>query len=159
MQTDNKKIMVAGRERGDLPEQIEAAAAAMRNPQLEKMLIDEQPILAVRDAADEEAHLSRQLQIFGARSQTDIADIQLPQPAGGAALRLINIPRAFVWRLLKFAFERFALKQNIINEQQIITLEKEVRLRRRESAELQRRIEVLEKRLEGGFGNSTEYES
>ena len=142
-------LQVAGKDcSGGWGAEIRAAAVSLRNPALEKMLSDATSLLSLREAGSEEDLLSTQLQVCGARSQVDVADCRLPQTEGrGAAARLLRLPRAFVWRLLKFAFGWLAFKQNAVNEQLVAMLAEEVRLRRRENAELRRRIDELEERM------------
>ncbi len=141
-------IKVAGKERShDLGDEISVAAANLQNPDLEGLLADERPIRELLAISDEETFLTRYLEVSGARNQIDLNRCKLPSTSGGITKRTLALVRQLVWRLNKFAFEWLLFHLNVINEQQSISLAHEVRLRRKENAELQARIEALEKRV------------
>ncbi len=142
-------LMVAGQDRsGDLGQDIGAEANALDNAGLRERISGESRILDLRSAENENEFVDSQLKIFGVRTQLDLGECELPEKSSaGVVGRIIGAVRGFVWRLLKFAFGWIVFHQNVINEQQAITLAHEVRLRKRENRELLERIELLESRI------------
>jgi len=142
-------LMVAGRDRsGDLGQDVEAEANALDNAGVRERILNESRILELRSAENEGDFVDRQLKIFGVRTQLDLGECGMPENSSvGVVGRIIGAVRVFVWRLLRFAFEWIIFHQNVINEQQAITLAHEVRLRKRENKELLKRIELLESRI------------
>jgi hypothetical protein len=153
MQADSKNnklfLTVAGLDcAASLGTEVETEAAGLSAPQLQERLNGELILTALADLNSEEAFLSHQLEYFGTRTQIDLNHCPMPNSDGAFSQRMIGRMRGFAWRLLRFAFDWTAFHQNVINEQQMLTLSHEVRLRRRENAELLRRIKALEALME-----------
>ena len=142
-------LMVAGQDRvQDLGRSISAEAQAMDNSALRHQISMEAAVLGLGQVDNESDYLTHQLEAFGMRTQLDLNKCPLPEnSSGGLFRRIVGAVRNFVWRLVRFAFEWTIFHQNVINEQQAITLAHEVRLRRRENDELRKRIELLESKL------------
>jgi hypothetical protein len=141
-------LTVAGEDcSAELGQQIAAEAAAVDAHQLREHLAGELVLTTLAEEKSEEDFLTHQLELFGTRTQLDMNKCSLPDSSGGIARRMLGKLRGLVWKLLRFAFDWITFHQNAVNEQQILTLSHEVRLRRRENAELRRRIEALEKKM------------
>ena len=144
------QLKIGGNERtNDLARQFAAEAAGLRLPGFERRLSDELSILDLKNAEDEAAFLDKLVEIYGERTQIDLAKCRLPSGSGGAVSKLVGALRSFIWRLLKFAFGWLVFNQNVINEQQVVALAHEVRLRQKENADLRSRIEEIERRFDG----------
>ena len=81
----------------------------------------------------------------------DTGDFNVPRRKGPAGM-LGGWVRALLWRVLRYQHERMALQQNTINELIAAAVEFERQRRRRETGELRRRIEQLEKAAGSGGG-------
>jgi len=145
--SDSMVLMVAGRDRsGDLRRDVCAEEMALVDPALRERMADGGRVLALRESVTENDFIDCQLEVLGVRTQLDLGECELPESSSVVG-RVVGAVRGFVWKLLRFAFEWMLFHQNVINEQQAITLAHEVRLRKRENEDLRKRLDALESKL------------
>lgn len=144
--TENVVVTVAGKDRSaGLGRSIISEAESLDDPVLQKCLADSAVILELNREKQEDDFAKKYMEVFHPRTQLDLGKCKLPDSSNaGIAQRPIAAVRKIVWRLLRFVFEWVIFKQNVVNEQQVIALEHEIILRKRENEGLRKRIEKLE---------------
>jgi len=146
------RIRIDGEERAALGAEIAERARRLREsgggP---RFLAPQHSALLLREAVSEEEYDRRYARLLQMRCGVDPGDFKVPHRKGAAGM-LAGWVRVLLWKLLRHQHERMAFQQNIINELLAAAVEFERRRRRRETADLRRRIEQLEKTIGRGGG-------
>lgn len=136
------KLQVAGKDRsGDLGREIAGTAAARPDCGLGRQISHEMDVLELRTADGSEEYLDRHVKTLRVRNQVDPSAFEGPGACG-----LMNRVRRFLWRLLRYQHDWVSFRQNSINVQLSYELEFEKEERKKQVAELEKRIRELEKR-------------
>lgn len=142
------KISIAGQDRTtDLGQVLHQQAGAMaRRPAGRKLspLPPEISALALAQAQSDAEYLDRLMCLIRYRDAIDTLDFDIPRKPGLPGLILTRL-KAFLWKLLRYQHDRVAFRQNLINTQLTSALEFEFAQRRKETADLRRRVAELEK--------------
>ncbi len=142
--SEHKTLTVAGVDRrADLGQEIAAQAAALPGKWVGERLRGESPILDLGEATSEQEFLDRHLKIFGTRTHLGFDDFSFP-PGRSFVGRVVGLFRRLGWRIMRPPHEWVAFQQTAVNIQLYQALELEVRLRKRENAELRERLHALE---------------
>ena len=136
------KLQAAGKDRsGDLGREIAGAAAARPDHGLARQITCEMDVLGLRSADSTADYLDRHVDILRARNQVDPASFQAPAFSGW-----MGPVRRLLWKLLRHQHDWMSCRQNSINVQLAYELEFEKEERKKQVAELERRIRELENR-------------
>ena len=135
------KLQVAGKDRSDDLGREIAGAAARPDHGLARHIAYEMDVLGLRTAPCEEEYLDRHVKILRARNQVDPSSF-----AGSVSCGIMDRIRRFLWKLLRYQHDWMSFRQNSINVQLSYELEFEKEDRKKQVAELERRIHELEKR-------------
>jgi len=149
------KLMLAGRDRtDDVGADVEVQARALSDPELESLLRGEQPVLDLGAGCGGPAYIRHFTQLVRIRTSVDTAKIRVPEGHGfGGGLWMAF--RRLMWRIMRFAHDDYAFRQNTVNTALGYGLEFESEERRREGAELRQRIDQLERLVrERGAGGA-----
>lgn len=142
------KIMIAGQDRTrDVGESLRRQAGAMQGaPACRKPACfpEEISALALARAKSDAEYMEELIRLILYRDAVDTFDFTIPRKPGLAG-RLKTGLKAFLWKLLRYQHDRIAFRQNLINGLYSSALEFEVALRRKEAADLKRRVSELEK--------------
>jgi hypothetical protein len=131
------KLQVAGKDRsGDLGREIAGVAAARSDHGLATQIAYEMDVLGLRSAGSTAEYLDRHVGILRVRNQVDPSAFEGP----------MGRVRRFLWNLLRYQHDWTSFRQNSINVQLSYELEFEKEERKKQVAELDRRIRELEKR-------------
>jgi hypothetical protein len=139
--SETLKLHVAGKDRsGDLGREIVAAAAHRPDHGLATHIEYEMDVLKLRTADSAAEYLDRHVKILRARNQVDPCAFE-----GSVSCGFMGRVRRFLWNLLRYQHDWMSFRQNAINVQLSYELEFEKEERRKQVAELERRIRDLEK--------------
>lgn len=147
------KLSVAGQDRTqDLGQALRRQAGVMESgPAGRKMarLPPEISALALAQAKSDDEYMDHLVRLIRYRDAVDTSDFDIPRMPGVMGLCLARL-KAFLWKLLRYQHDRVAFRQNLINTQLTSALEFEFVQRRKEIADLKRRVAELEKRSDNG---------
>lgn len=142
------KLSIAGRDRSaDLAEELVAQAERRSNPDLTEKIEKEKDILCLKDSGGAEDYQDRHLLLMRSRNCVDPASFNLPSGRGliGVLLRFV---RRIFWKISRWQCDEMAFRQNAINAHMTYQLEFERDARRKQVADLSKRVEKLERVLD-----------
>jgi len=135
--SENLKLQVAGKDRsGDLGREIAGSAAVRPDHGLATLIAYEMDVLGLCSADSAAEYLDRHVKVLRVRNQVDPSAFEGP----------MGRVRRFLWNLLRYQHDWTSFRQNSINVQLSYELEFEKEERKKQVAELERRIRELEKR-------------
>ncbi len=147
------KLTVAGLDRSaDLGQALRnraAALAALPPARQPARIPDDLSALDLARAASEDDYLERYLRLARHRDAVGAFDFRIPRKPGLAGRCLARL-RAFLWKLLRYQHDRMAFRQHLVNNQLTTALRLEIEARRKDTADLQRRLAALEAGPAGG---------
>jgi hypothetical protein len=143
------KVFVRGEDRTDsLGALVTEAAEKLESAELEETMRRESDVLALRETRDEAQFQARHAKLLRSRDRLDTSRFVLPPPEGVVG-KIAFFLRMFLWKLLRYQHDWVAFVQNGINVQQTQQMEMERRNRKRDFADLEKRVAALEKRERG----------
>ena len=143
------KLIVAGRDRTrDLGEALERQARNRPASALTRRIADERDVLALKASDSESVWLDRHLDLLRNRNCLDTNAFAVCAGRGPAGRLLFGL-RRFFWKILRYQHDWHVFQQNSVNVQLSYGLEFERDERRRQAADLDRRMQVLEARVGG----------
>lgn len=144
------KILVTGDDKtAELGAEIKSAANDLRrNGPFPNPVSPDIGALCLSQTRSEKEYMREFIRLMRYRDAFDARDFDIPRRPGFAGWPAA-ILKKLLWKLLRYQYSRIAFKQNLINKMFTNALECESALRERESNELRRRIEKLERALAG----------
>lgn len=144
------KISIAGKDRtADLGRAIASEAARLKADGSVGSLSPEHSALRLKETSGRADYLRRYIELLRLRHGTRTTDYYIPRGPGLRG-RMAVAMKTFLWKLLRYQHDRMSFQQNLVNELAIDALEFQHDQVERELAELNHRIEDLERKSPGG---------
>ena len=140
------KAWIEGERDGELSDRIVAGAAALQEPGLAGCLHEEAALVELLDEQDGDAFAARYLGELHARDGIDWGDYR-PDPARGAAARLVGRGRAILLKLLRPPLDWLVFRQSALNRQFSAQLIEERRARLQMETQLHAELAALREEL------------
>lgn len=142
------KIIVAGQDRTqELGQALRQQVEGMRRGDIRRQPAQVSTAisaLSLRQAASESDYLDELVRLMRYREGVDTLDFYIPVRPGLGG-RLLGRVKQALWKLLRYQHDRITYRQNLINSLLAGALEFESAARRKNEAELNKRIAELEK--------------
>jgi len=141
------KLKIAGRDRtDDLAREIQATAENRTDTTLSDLIARERDVLSLRSALSEDDYLLCHIRLLRSRTSVDPSRLSIPSSPTLFG-RIVWVIRSFLLRQLRYLLDWSFFHQNTINAQLADELKFEVEARRKQSAEIAKRLRALEKEL------------
>ena len=139
------KLTVAGRDRsGDLGAAIAEEAGRLKASVAVGTLSPEHSALRLKQAANLEEYITSYMELLRIRHGVQTTDYYIPRRAGIRG-KVSSTVKKYLWKLLRYQYERIMFQQNLINELEINSAEFQRDRIKEELAELRHRIASLER--------------